>query len=139
MKRFYCIEVEGDPVTCEDWVPPLRFRGVASAQVIIKKGIAEVDNVYVNPTRRNYGLGSRIMAAICADADREGLELELFAAPDAGKAEDLLRFYEAHGFLRDDPSKPLDHRICQRMTRKPVPHPARRVPLESPSELGWYA
>ena len=48
---------------------------------------------------RGRGIGSRLLERACADADAEGIVLELFVSPSDGLDEDELHaWYSRHGF-----------------------------------------
>lgn len=63
----------------------------------------EVETLEVLSRYRNQGIGSEIMRAICEDADAEGETLWLYACPDPGRRDDLVRFYERFGFVVRNP------------------------------------
>lgn len=51
---------------------------------------------------RGRGIGSRLLKRVCADADAEGIVLELFVSPSDGLDEDELHaWYSRHGFVSD--------------------------------------
>lgn len=56
------------------------YRHSGNSRIIIAQAephIAEVIDFYVDPKNRGNGLGSLLMLVTCADADREGVILEL--------------------------------------------------------------
>jgi len=53
-----------------------------------------LDHLYIDPPQQGRGIGSAVMAAICADADARQLPVELVAL----KGSDANRFYLRHGF-----------------------------------------
>jgi len=53
-----------------------------------------LDHLYIDPPHQGRGIGSAVMAAICADADARQLPIELVAL----KGSDANRFYLRHGF-----------------------------------------
>ena len=65
--------------------------------------VALLDEMYVQPDRRNGGLGSILLAAACDLARDQGSEL-LEINVD-GEDHDARRFYERHGFADRDPGQ----------------------------------
>ena len=55
-----------------------------------------IDSFYLDPRRHNSGLGTAILAALLADADAQGLPVEL----DVLQGSPAGRFYERHGFVK---------------------------------------
>lgn len=53
-----------------------------------------LDHLYVDPPHQGRGIGSAVLAAICADADARQLPIELVAL----KGSEANRFYLRHGF-----------------------------------------
>ena len=53
-----------------------------------------LDHLYIDPPHQGRGIGSAVIAAICADADARQLPIELVAL----KGSDANRFYLRHGF-----------------------------------------
>lgn len=58
--------------------------------------------IWVDAEHQNRGIGTALMTQICADADAEGVTLFLHCAPDPGRRDDLIRFYEKFGFVARD-------------------------------------
>lgn len=85
---------------------------------------AELDDFYVTASYRDQGIGSQILREVCETADAEGITLNLGAAPDPGRREDLLRLYEAFGFRAKDRAI-----ACPHMTRQP-----RQAAASTPAE-----
>lgn len=63
--------------------------------------IASLDELYVRPTLRDQGIGSKMIEALLTHARREGWgEIQVNVdEPD----DDARRFYESHGFTNTEP------------------------------------
>ena len=54
-----------------------------------------LDHLYIDPAMQDLGIGHRVLAEVCAEADRLQLPVELVAL----KRSDANRFYLRHGFV----------------------------------------
>ena len=82
-----------------------------------------IDWVYVPPTHRATGLGRRMMAAVLADADANGVRLSLEARACAGLSQEVLeRWYVGQGFAKT----PFRGDFGPILVRTPAPAAAAR-------------
>lgn len=76
----------------------------------------------VSRFRRGHGIGSKILDAVCAVADRHEVALEITVIPTGSVEEaDLIAWYRRRNFDLLDPS-PFDE--GPRMSRSPRPEPS---------------
>lgn len=60
-----------------------------------------LETICVPTHRRRAGVGTAVLGALCAEADRLGLTVELVAYDGLGTPRDaLVKFYRSHGFVR---------------------------------------
>lgn len=65
-------------------------------------GVVLITRIKVPKKYRFLGVGSRLLQRIIDDADREGIDLELWPVPTGGlKGAELVAWYERRGFVRD--------------------------------------
>lgn len=62
-----------------------------------------LDQLWIDEGHRRLGLGTILMMRLCEFADQMGLPVSLHARSDNLRYEEIVPFYEKHGFvLRDD-------------------------------------
>jgi ribosomal protein S18 acetylase RimI-like enzyme len=84
-----------------------RISGGAAAWLKWQPGRVHLMLLETPPAMRNRGLGSRLLAALCAAARASQQPLDLCATPCSASSlarEDLIAWYERRGFARCDPS-----------------------------------
>jgi GNAT superfamily N-acetyltransferase len=72
--------------------------GVRVGFVVVKPTLegATLEHLYVRPAHQGRGIGARVLAIVCAEADQQGMLLRAGALRDSGSN----RFYLRHGFVR---------------------------------------
>ncbi|MGK5626999.1 GNAT family N-acetyltransferase [Streptomyces sp. URMC 123] len=80
--------------------------GLATASILIplRRGSGEpalITELVVRPAERGKGLGTEILNLVCAEAEAEGMDLMLSVDPSPGGLtfEELVQWYERHGFV----------------------------------------
>ena len=80
----------------------------------------EITRINVPHTLRGRGYGTQILKAILADADTEGATLRLGPSPSDGLSfDDLVHWYERHGFHFPAEPTSLDNYYGMLMERSP--------------------
>lgn len=82
----------------------MKTRAIVECDPVVGIEVPEPDRTWricrVMSPIKNKGYGSEVLRECLADADAEGIILTLEAIPyEYGRLEDLLRFYERHGFV----------------------------------------
>lgn len=75
-----------------------RNRGVNVDASETKSGDIRLHNIWIPPSERNKGIGSRAMKGLSAIADKSKKRITLNQAPEKGQKERLSKFYKSHGF-----------------------------------------
>ncbi len=75
-----------------------KHRGVNVSASHRKSGDIRLDDIWIPPSERNKGIGSRAMKGLTKYADKQGKRITLNQAPEPGKKEKLKQFYQKHGF-----------------------------------------
>lgn len=77
-------------------------RAIADCLKPDSKGVVLITRINVPREYRFLGIGTRLLQRILDDADREGIDLELWPMPSGGlKYRELVSWYERHGFVQD--------------------------------------
>ena len=62
-----------------------------------------LDQLWIDEGHRRQGHGTKLVKRLCEFADQMGLPVSLHARSDSLRYEEIVPFYERHGFvLRDD-------------------------------------
>jgi GNAT superfamily N-acetyltransferase len=75
-----------------------KHRGVNVSASADRSGDIRLNNIWVPPSERNKGIGSRALKGLTKYADKQGKRITLSQAPEKGKKAKLAKFYKSHGF-----------------------------------------
>lgn len=75
-----------------------KHRGVNVDASETKSGDIRLHNIWIPPSERNKGIGSRAMRGLSAIADKSKKRITLNQAPEKGKKAKLDKFYKSHDF-----------------------------------------
>jgi GNAT superfamily N-acetyltransferase len=75
-----------------------KHRGVNVDASADRSGDIRLNNIWVPPSERNKGIGTRVMKGLTKYADKQGKRITLNQAPEKGKKAKLAKFYKSHGF-----------------------------------------
>jgi len=90
---------------------PVGVATVATNYSLEYGGVAELEDLYVLPERREAGLGLALIESACAAAAERGCSAILVTiTPEGQSAHDLLAYYARRGFV-DDGRRILERRL----------------------------
>lgn len=73
----------------------------------LRDGIREVTALATAENERRQGHANMLLTKVCAEADKNGLVLLLQPSSSDIEQDDLIKFYEKHGFQLIQPQPPI--------------------------------